>query len=300
MKIYSAGLISLIAIESNNFNRMPQNQQMQRRSRRPILESYHYTNTDKQMAEIRRVGERIFMDSGAFSAFTKGVTIDIHEYMNFVRRNYDVIDHVAILDAIGDAVKTWQNQKYMESNGIRPLPCFHFGEDESYLTRYIDNYEYICLGGVAMAGSGAKLIAWLDHLWSKFLTNKDGTARIKVHGFAITSRGIMKRYPWHSVDSSTWAQASIFGAIEHPTHGRIQVSRESPSTKIEDRHFQNFTSAERAVLVREFVEQGFDYTDMACSQAVRCVYNLLAFDELARRFTNETKTFVKSQTELFA
>lgn len=300
MKLYSAGLISLIAIESNNFNRMPQPQQMQRRNKRPILESYHYINTDAEAAEIRRVGERIFMDSGAFSAYTKGATIDIHEYMNFVRRNYDIIDQVAILDAIGDPVKTWQNQKYMESNGIRPLPCFHFGEDESYLTTYIDNYEYICLGGVALAGSGSRLIRWLDHLWSKYLTNKDGTARIKVHGFAITSRTIMGRYPWYSVDSSTWAQASIFGAIEHPTHGRIQISRESPSLKIEGKHFMNFTSAEQNILLQEFASAGFDYNELMCSQAVRCIYNVLAFEELTRRFTNKTKTFLNPQTELFA
>ena len=32
----------------------------------------------------------------------------------------------------------------MEQNGLKPLPCFPYGEDISMLKKYIDNYEYIC------------------------------------------------------------------------------------------------------------------------------------------------------------
>lgn len=49
--------------------------------------------------------------------------------------------------------------------------------------------------------STKKLIPWLDHIWSNYLTDKSGSPIAKIHGFGMTTLSLLKRYPWHSVDS---------------------------------------------------------------------------------------------------
>src|SRR5690606_1202174 len=122
-----------------------------------------------------------------------------------------------------DPLKTYQNQWLMEHTGVQPLPCFHFGEDEQYLEHYIDNYEYITLGGM-VPHSNRENKLWLDRIWGKYLTNPDGSPKLKVHGFGMTSLPLMRRYPWHSVDSSSWMQIGSMGNIYVPKWGTISVS----------------------------------------------------------------------------
>src|SRR5690606_17671310 len=125
-------------------------------------------------------------DSGAFSAFTKGVEIDIGDYCRFINRHKESFRVASVLDSIGDPKKTFENQKEMERQGTAPLPCFHYGDDEWYLKHYLDNYEYITLGGMVPIDTRS-LRVWLDRLWSQFLTDEKGKPRVKVHGFGLTS-----------------------------------------------------------------------------------------------------------------
>jgi len=103
---------------------------------------------------------------------------------------------IAGLDGIGDALLTYNNLKLMESYGCPAIPCFHAGEDERYLEYYIQHYPYIALGG--MVGQGvSQLKMWLDRIWEKYLIDGSGNAKVKCHGFGITSFDLMWMYPWH-------------------------------------------------------------------------------------------------------
>ena len=202
-----------------------------------ILESYHYVWKDKYVKGMREDGAKIFLDSGAFSAYTLGAKIHLPTYVDYIKRNIDILrveDGVlmaAVLDGIGDPLETYRNQLSMEALGVKPMPCFHAGEDERYLEWYIQNYDYISLGG--MVGSSTKqLMLWLDRVWDKYLVDGSGKPRLKVHGFGITSIPIMERYPWWSCDSSSWIQAGSFGSIVTPEFGPIAISDKSPITKI--------------------------------------------------------------------
>jgi hypothetical protein len=55
------------------------------------------------------------------------------------------------------------------------------------------------------------LQTWLDRVFDKFLTNPDGTPKVKVHGFGLTTPDLLFRYPWYSVDSGTWWRVSRYG-----------------------------------------------------------------------------------------
>jgi len=113
----------------------------------------------------------LFLDSGAFSLYSKYYNQTIttgqknknfgkyymdktfidyrDQYILFIKENKKFIDHYANLDIIGDASKTYEMQKYLEKQGLSPLPVYHFGEDIKWLNKYIaEGYDYICLGGV--------------------------------------------------------------------------------------------------------------------------------------------------------
>ena len=247
-----------------------------------ILESYHYVGKQKFVDEMRVNNAQIFLDSGAFSAFTLGVDISVEDYCEYIKRNTDIIrveDNVvmaSVLDGIGDPLQTWRNQLEMELRGAKPLPCFHAGEDERYLEWYVKNYEYITLGG--MVGSSTKqLCIWLDRMWDRYLTDGSGRARIKVHGFGITAVPIMERYPWYSCDSSSWIQSAAFGSIVTPNYGPLSVSEKSPSRHDAGQHVTTLTPIEQDHILQYLEQQGFTYERLSTVYESRAAYNLWAF-----------------------
>lgn len=197
----------------------------------------------------------IFLDSGAFSAFTQGVNIDIQEYIDFIKTHQDHLTVYANLDVIGSPEGTWKNQRRMEKAGLMPLPCFHYGEDPKWLVMYLSRgYEYIALGGMVPI-STPDLKIWLDDIWKNYLTDAEGMPIIKVHGFGLTSNSLMRRYPWfcmteedHEVlTKKGWAslsELSVGDEIFAFNNGKAewQQIQEIPIFEVEDamiRHLHN-------------------------------------------------------------
>ena len=269
------------------------------------LESYHYSVRQSIVDQIRAESRTVFLDSGAFSAWTLGATINIEDYCAYIIRNRDIIRHedgvmmASVLDGIGDPLQTWRNQLEMEQRGAKPLPCFHFGEDEKYLDWYIQNYEYITLGG--MVGKSPKsLRTWLDRIWDRYLVDGNGQAKIKVHGFGLTSVPLMRDYPWYSTDSSSWIQIARFGAIMHPTFGPIRVSSQSPSRHDMGQHYINYTKQEQEFLDLHFAELGFTYERLSEEYVARAAYNVWAFTEINHMINaSHEKAFKARAQELF-
>lgn len=262
-----------------------------------ILDSYHYIHKQRIVDRIRKTGRKIFLDSGAFSAHTQGVTIDIEEYCRYCEQNSDFIEIVSVLDAIGDADQTYYNQTYMESKGLTVLPCFHYGEDERVLAYYVKSYEYITIGGMVPV-STPQLKVWLDRLWGKYLTNPDGTSKVKVHGFGLTSVPLMARYPWCSVDSSSWVQLGGMGNIFLPEHGMIAVSEFAPQLKEKMKHVDNLPEEHRSVVVQCIEQLGFDLDRLRKLHLSRKCFNMVTYG-LMEQYQKENKVFLQPQPLLF-
>lgn len=214
-----------------------------------FLESYHYMKDSPTEQALRDTKSTVFLDSGAFTMFTQGTEIDLKAYGKYVKNNQDIIHKASNLDAIGAGKEqlTYNNQKELESYGIDIGPVHHARDDDRWLKRYIDEgYDYIFLGGMVPEET-AYLLNWLNHLWHNYLTKKDGTPRFKVHGFGLTSLPLMYRYPWFSVDSTSWVMVSRFGGviIDFPQPDgtikdfKIQFSKDSPARRVLDFHFDN-------------------------------------------------------------
>lgn len=136
----------------------------------------------------------------------------LDSYINWLHTYKDKLGAYVTLDVIGNAAKTWEVQKYMESYGLTPLPVFHYGEDKSYLHKYIDNYEYIGIGSIATTADNT---SFYDEVY-RTVGCENGKVRRKLHGFAATDFKSIIRYPWFSVDSISWVLHGAYGVAMFP------------------------------------------------------------------------------------
>jgi hypothetical protein len=90
----------------------------------------------------------------------------------------------------------------------------------------------------------------------------------------------MERYRWHSVDSSSWIQATAFGSIYTSEYGPICVSNQSPSRQDWGRHFSTYSEIEKRQLVELLESKGFDYERLSTVYQSRAGYNALGYVEL--------------------
>ncbi len=165
-------------------------------------------------------GYEIFLDSGAFTAWKQGVEIDIYKYIDFIKQhpqikvysNLDVVSK-SFIDKRSAAEQSKANMDIMEKAGLKPLAVFHYGEPLEYLKYYIEKYDYIALGG--MVGESTKhILPWIDACF-EYICNKDGSPKVKIHSFGMTSVTLLNKFPFYSADSSSWLN-SVYGKIPIP------------------------------------------------------------------------------------
>ena len=150
--------------------------------------------------------DKYFVDSGAFSAYNTGIKIDIDEYIDFIKRSKCKI-YVG-LDVIKDEKKTKENILYMKAKGLNDvIPTFHYPEPYEYLDYYLENFDYVALGGVALMGTGNELKQWLNECFKRIQKHWPK----KIHGFGINNWEILKTYPFYSVDATSWNNPHKFG-----------------------------------------------------------------------------------------
>ena len=311
MKLYNAGIYTAnFNIGGTLWERLNENEKWQRlkAGEGNLLESFHYIGRQRSVDSIRNDQRQVFLDSGAFSMWSLGAKVDIEAYCQYIQRNEDIIRKdgnsilASVMDAIGDDLGTYQNQKRMEKLGVTPLPCFHFNEDIRYLKYYIDNYEYITLGGM-VAQTTQALLPWLDEIWGKYLTDAHGRPKVKVHGFGLTTPILMRRYPWYSVDSSSWVQiARVGGMLLLPEAKVLNVSSQSPNRRVEGQHITTLNEPQRLAVLEKLQKCGVDTDRMQETYLSRWTYNMWAFNELGKMIAAEKGNdpkFIPDQQGLF-
>lgn len=256
-------------------------------------------------------GRPFFLDSGAFSAYAKGVTIRVEDYAEFLLRYGSQMEYYANLDWIPRA-NNWQakaeaaritleNQLYLESRGLKPIPVFHAFEPWPYLHSYIENYEYICLGGL-VADWG--IDDFLKDAWGHHLTNPDGSPKVKVHGFGMTTIRHLLSFPWFSVDSQTWLVQSKYGLVAFPPetlHGfdyrtkpiLVGVSDNSSMKHEEGKHYDNMTEWQRKSMDKYLAQWNLKISDLRAHPTNRFIANLNYWLEVEKACSTPVKRAVQ-------
>lgn len=206
-----------------------------------LFSYYFLTEAKKDMKKVAKplqylhdAGKSVFLDSGGFSAFTKGVQIDLCRYGEFIKANESDIDVAANLDVIGDFAASMKNQEALEAMGVKPLPVFHFGGNLADLRALLSSYDYIALGGlVPHARNRPKLMNWLDKCFDVIRLDA------KIHGFGMTGIDILKRYPWYSCDSTSWLSGAKQGSVYsfNNNNGKMDSHYHSDKQKVDHKSF---------------------------------------------------------------
>ena len=184
---------------------------------------------------------------------TKGLpTIDGYIlWLYGVTRNYR-LDGYFNLDILGDGKKNMENQLYMESNGLKPIPVWHDGEDIRYLSNYCEKYELVAIGGLKNIYSPAyyvKLFTWLKQRYpdQKFHLFSIGL-------YALSCLYLLEPY---SVDLSTWVTPARFGHLIVIKNGRLTEIKPDDETREKFRNseyvWKVLTDTVRALKQLEYV-----------------------------------------------
>ncbi len=212
---------------------------------------------------------QLMIDSGAFSAWARKTVIPLGEYVAFVHKIVKQFPKATCvnLDVIGDGKASYQNWVEMRREGLNPLPVFHIGTDERWLLRYLAKTDYVGLGNVATMSSLMRRPS-LDHVWATYLVDRERVPVVKVHGFGVASFALMRRYPWFSLDSSSWMKSAANGVICIPQyrHGewdyskqphRVNVSEDSSFRRVRGQHLSTLAPQVKDLFTRYVVSMGY-------------------------------------------
>ena len=184
-----------------------------------------------------RTKGKLFIDSGAHSAHTKGIKLDLDEYIGFVNDNiekmwvYVQVDKIpgvylqpkTAKDFLEAPELSWENYWYMRERSkdwTKLIPVFHQGEDLKWLENMC-NYEFSDGSHIPYIGLSPRgdvsLQAKYDFSAACFaVIQRSKNPNVKVHAFGATSLSMLERLPYTSADSTTWVLVSAFGQVWIP------------------------------------------------------------------------------------
>lgn len=266
------------------------------------------------MAKPKTSKIRIMLDSGAYSAWTRGEQLELGEYIDFIKRYQSDVDTYINLDVIpgskGVTPKTseveyaaqasFENYLGMRKVGLRPIPVFHYGENKKWLEKLVEaGADYICLGGTVGLKTPVKR-AFLDECFT-MLTNARGEPIVRVHGLGVTEGQFIIRYPWHSVDSTSWMIAPIYGMILVPGlstgdfSAQIYVADGNLGDDKAGRRFERLPESAQDHVLKFAAECGVTISDLrndVYSRMVVFVSTLLYMQQhVAKRFERKRGSF---------
>ncbi len=186
-----------------------------------ILFSYAYVKDCSFLTKYK--GIHFLVDSGAFTAWTKGKQVDIDAYIEYIKEeieplrkynNVNVINLDVIPGQFGkkptieerelSARKGLENYLYMKRKGIETIHTYHMYEKKEVLDEIKKYCKYI---GISPANDASvvKRLEWLKWVFYDLRTD------YKTHILGLTADVMLKQIPVYSADSSSWQSGTMWG-----------------------------------------------------------------------------------------
>lgn len=230
----------------------------------------------------RSIG-KLFLDSGAHSLYhehtlnkpkaerydwyvrdgkiTKDFRNYLTRYATFVQEHSSGFDLYVTVDAIYNPDVSWLAYELLVKLGLKPVPVIHHRTALEWVSRYLDRgCRLLGIGGLGQESTRASYTEWADRLFRMICPAPHFRPVVKTHGFAMTSYPLIVRYPWWSVDSTSWAKPAGFGSIfvPHKRDGKftfeetpyvIGISSASSAASIKGRHYSTLSRSERQIVL---------------------------------------------------
>lgn len=195
-----------------------------------FLASYLNIESLKQEDLEKVVSAKKFfiLDSGAHTFQKEGKEADYDEFVarygQYVKRN-PWIDEYAELDIetkVGlKQVEKWRD-KLTETVGRPPIVVWHRERGKEYYKYMVRKYPYVGFSGFVTTNGQPEVpneyIGW-------FIREAHDNGA-KIHGFGFTRPKLLPKYPFDSVDSSSWTAGSRFGVLYSTNGLQLIVSKQ--------------------------------------------------------------------------
>ena len=184
-----------------------------------ILLSYAYylkqqkaamTFFDKNKNEIE-----LLIDSGAYTAYTQNIKIDLVEYMEFIT----MLEKTGIkfkyftLDSIGNPARTMKLYTKMLAKGYKPIPIFQRGAQPKHIEYYYASSDLVALGGIALNVNNTA--GYVKYIMNNFVKDR------KIHWLGWSLKDFILHYRPHSFDTSSASVGNRFGSIMYLKNNQL-------------------------------------------------------------------------------
>lgn len=254
-----------------------------------------YLNDKTRLKRRIEKGLTTFVDSGAFTAHTKGKDIDLQTYCDWLNE-YDSsvriaaeLDHIPgrwgqpkTKEQLAEAPEiSWKNYVYMRErvkSWEKVLPIFHQGEDFKHLSRLLDHkIPYI---GISTSKEVSQLSrnVWMVKVFE--IIKRSSHSNVKTHAFGMTSLKALEMFPFTSADSTSWIMTGANGSIM-TKYGTIAVSEQN---KKDQKYIGNLPPELRREF-EEYVEgRGYTLKQLAEHYTPRMIFNIEYLHEWAQNY----------------
>lgn len=257
----------------------------------------------EEWAASRALGHakgKLFIDSGAFSAHTKGSEVNVDEYIEYVNRLDDQVAIFAQVDKIPGTFRkpktkqelleapeiSWKNYLYMRDKVKSPdklLPIFHQGEDYKWLKLILDaRFDGKPIPYIGISPANDQTTKQKELFIDKcFKIIKDSSnPDVKTHAFGMTAWDLLERYPFTSADSTTWLMSAANGAII-TKYGTVVVSERCSH---QPAYLGRMPKAAVQEIQKYVESHGFSIQELSSDYKQRFIFNIMFLLEWANNY----------------
>jgi hypothetical protein len=213
-----------------------------------VLVAYPYLNNSLQNYLQDKQDIKLLLDSGAFTAWKAGQTIEVDDYCTFIDSLPFKPWRYFSLDVVGDPDKTNKNYDIMLKRGYKPIPIFTRGEDINVLDEYYKTSDVVGVGGLV---GTKKNKAFVNALMKK-------VQKRKIHWLGFTNLNYIKYYKPYMCDSSSWLTGSRYASFSLYC-GNGQFSKINKKDFYNKRDYLNGDESNIKNIIKSY---GFNYFDL--------------------------------------
>lgn len=176
-----------------------------------------FANSTKQWKRFYNEGANtMIIDSGAFSAWNSGKTINREQYLRFCKTlpddvykiNLDVIPRTGSSqeEKLKCIEESFDNYLYLSKHVKNVLPVHHYGEGIEWAKKMLDHTDYICISPANDTHENIK------RQYFKWIFQELGLD-VKMHVLGYSSIDGCKMFPFYSTDSISYKATHMNGNV---------------------------------------------------------------------------------------
>ena len=180
----------------------------------PVLVSYAYARTRAGRAVFDSLVKDdlvdVLLDCGAFTVYNSGGEIKLDDYLRFVDDYKDNLYGYMSLDVVGNPKATDVNLREAIKQGFKPMPVHVIGDGKQRMDELFELSDCVALGGMYR---NQELRMARRYVLTYIKEKMRWAAGRPVHWFGVTRKDLLPTFRPASIDSTTWANGSLYGQL---------------------------------------------------------------------------------------